>query len=547
MNRGLAFAMLIMAVPGFTGCRDSGVGGTGEWVVPRRTFRQIDAVDPSDFGDAPATVPSTAPSTLPSTRPVTGPVREVPLTLAEVRVLALENNLDLRVERFNPSIARQGISEEEARFESLFTTTIEYTDSDQPTATQLQGSQVTDLRVTPGIEIPLRTGGAIRLAAPIGRFETNNQFATLNPAFSSDIAATITQPLLRGSGSDINAQRIRIAFYAYQQSQARTKLEVIRVLAAADRLYWRLYAARQELLVRRQEYDLAVAQLERARRQVAVGTAAEVEIIRAQSGVADRVEGIIIADNTVRDRERELKWILNAPDLSMESPTALVTATEPRPVYYAVDSGRMIERSLNHRMELLDIELQIARETADVRFARNDMLPLVSLAYTYNVNGLGGDLNESFEMTRSNDFVDHLLSLRVEVPIGNEAARSRLRRAMLNRLQSLATREQRELQVRQEVLNAVDQLEANWQRILAARQRVIAQARVLEVEIRQFEQQIRTSTEVLEAQTRLANARLSEISAVSDYQIAQVDLAYATGTLLGASQVTWEPAGAPQR
>jgi len=81
---------------------------------------------------------------------------------------------------------------------------------------------------------------------------------------------------------------------------------------------------------------------------------------------------------------------------------------------------------------------------------------------------------------------------------------------------------------------------------LAARQRVLAQARVLEVEIRQFDQGLRTSTEVLQAQMDLANAKLSEISAVTDYEIAQVDIAFATGTVLGASRIQWEPAPAPK-
>jgi outer membrane protein TolC len=230
----------------------------------------------------------------------------------------------------------------------------------------------------------------------------------------------------------------------------------------------------------------------------------------------------------------------------MQSPTVLITATSPRPLYYQVDPDRAIAQSLARRMELLDLELQIAADTASVRVARNATLPLVSLAYTYNMNGLGGSLDDAFTMARGNDFVDHRVGLQVEIPIGNEAARSRLRSSMLQRLQTLATREQRELLIRQEVLNAIDQLEANWQRILAARQRVLAEARVLEVENRQFDQGLRTSTEVLEAQTRLANAKLSEISAVSDYEIAQVDIAFATGTVLGASRVTWEPAPTPR-
>jgi len=340
---------------------------------------------------------------------------------------------------------------------------------------------------------------------------------------------------------DVNAQGIRVAFYAYQQAQARTKLSVIAVLTNVDRVYWRLYAAREALRVRVAEYDLAVAQLERARRFVRRGQQAEVEILRAQSGVADRVEQIIVAENFVRDRQRELKRTLNAPGLEMQSPTRLEIATEPRPIYYAVDPDLMMGRALTGRMELLDLELELARQTSDVRVAKNELLPLVSLAYTYNVNGLGGSLDDSFSMLGDSDFVDHRAGLQVDVPIGNAAARSRLRQSLLSRAQTLATVEQRELLIRQEVLNAIDQLEANWQRILAARQRVVAESRVLEVEIRQFEQGLRTSTEVLEAQTRLANAKLSEISAVTDYQIAQVDIAFATGTVLGASNVRWEP------
>ncbi|MGB7159980.1 MAG: TolC family protein [Tepidisphaeraceae bacterium] len=524
--------------------RDIGRGGTGELVVARPVLREVEAIEPAQFATS---QPATAPSTRPSTRPgTTQPAAEVPLSIFDARQLALRNNLDLRVELYNPSIFREGINQEEARFESLFTTTIDYGKTDSPSANsvsqQLEGNKSESFGITPGLRVPLRTGGAINLQLPIDRFKSDSGSALLNPAYTSDAAITLTQPLLRGGGVDVNAQGIRVAFYAYQQAQARTKLSVIAVLTDVDRVYWRLYAVREALRVRVAEYDLATAQLDRARRLVKHQVAAEVEILRAQSGVADRVEQIIIAENLVRDRQRELKRILNAPGLDMQSPARIEIATDPRPIYYVVEPDLLISRAMTGRMELLDLELQLARDTSDIRVARNAMLPLVSLAYTYNVNGLGGSLDDSFSMLGDSDFADHRAGLAVEVPIGNQGARSQLRQRMLSRLQTLASVEQRELLIRQEVLNAIDQLEANWQRILAARQRVIAEARVLDVEIRQFEQGLRTSTEVLEAQTRLANAKLSEISAVSDYQIAQVDIAFATGTVLGASRVLWEPA-----
>src|SRR5439155_21395636 len=194
------------------------------------------------------------------------------------------------------------------------------------------------------------------------------------------------------------------------------------------------------------------------------------------------LETVIIADNQLRDRQRELKRILNAPGLEMDTQTAIVPTSDPTPLRYTVEPERLAEAAVNNRMEMLDTELAIARETSNLRAARNGTLPLVSLDYTYNLNGLGASLDESFNLLHDNDFADHRAGLRVQIPIGNQAALSRLRRSILNRAQQLATRDQRALQVRQEVFNAADQLEANWQRILASRKRVVLAARVVAVE-----------------------------------------------------------------
>ena len=540
-REGAVGAFIIICVALLGGCvRDFGTGGTGELVIPQSEMRVIESPELAAVADP---RPTTA---IAATQPATQPAPEVHLTLEEVRQLALQNNLDLRVELLEPTIAKTFVSEEQAQFESLLSVDARYANLDTPTASQLSGSQVRDFSFAPGVIIPLITGGSVRFNVPFDRLETNNQFSTLNPAYSSDAAASLSIPLLRNAGVQVNSQRIRVAFYDYQASQARTKLEVIRVLAAADRIYWRLYAARQQLDVRRKEYELADQQLRRARRLVNAGAAPEVEVIRAESGVADRLEAIIIADNLLRDRQRELKRILNDPSLEMGGPTAIVTATPPNATAYRIDPARAVDLALRQRMEMLEQELNIARQESTVAFARNGLLPLLTLDYTYNVNGLGDSWNDSLSMVGDKDFEDHTVGLNLQVPVGNEAARARLRRALAARLQALASREQRASFIKQEVLNAIDQLDANWQRILAAQQRVVLAARTLDAEIRQFEQGLRTSTEVLEAQARLADAQSSEINAIAEYQIAQVDIAFAAGMLLGASNVAWDPTPAPR-
>jgi outer membrane protein TolC len=531
--------MMLLATSGCV--RDFGEGGTGERVVARERLRTIQplALEPATppLDPLAATQPSTRPATRPAAR-----VEPLELGISDVRRAALANNLELRVELIGPAIAQQSLSAERAAFESLFTLDASYGTFDSPTASSLAGSQVEQWNVNPGLVIPLQTGGSVRFSLPNSRLETNNQFSTLNPSYETDASVSILQPLLRGAGTDANAQRIRVAFYQAQQAEARTKLNVIRILADADRFYWRLVAARQAVEVRRRELELAETQLERARRQVAAGTQPEVEITRAESGVADRVEAIITAEVTLRQRQRDLKRVLNLPDVPIDSPAEIIPLTPAMPIEYAFDVDRLADAAVRQRMELLEVELQIAAETANVLAARNATLPVVSLEYTYNLNGLGGEWPDAVELLGERDYQDHRFGLQVQVPIGNQAARSRLRAALLSRLQSLADLDSREQQVRLEVHNAADRLRSNWQRIAAARQRVTLAQRVVEAETRQFEQGSRTSTEVLEAQTNLADAATSLIAALADYHVAQVDLAYATGTLLGASDVTWTPA-----
>jgi outer membrane protein TolC len=131
------------------------------------------------------------------------------------------------------------------------------------------------------------------------------------------------------------------------------------------------------------------------------------------------------------------------------------------------------------------------------------------------------------------------------MPFNNEEARARVRRALLQQIQSLATKESREQEIRSGVLNAADAIETGWQRIMAARQAVIAATRALQSEQRQFDLGRSTSNDVLNAASTLGDAQIAEVQAITDYQIAQVELALATGTLLGAAKVDIEPYKGP--
>ena len=517
-----------------------------EVTIPPQKLHQIEMLDLQKAQDQPKpTTDANQPPAVakPAMVGVERPAEQLDLTLEQCRALALENNLDLKAQLISPAIAAERVSEEEARFEAAFFSNLTYAKTDTPVASILDitGSNVDYSLTNLGVQVPLRTGGTVTFDLADSRTKTDSAFSIFNPLYGSDASVSISQPLLRNAGTRANTHAIRVAGYERQITDARTKLEVIRVIAAVDRVYWRLYAARRELEVRKQQYDLAKAQLEQAKRFVRTGEKPPVEIIRAEAGVAQRLEAIITAENNLRDRERELKRVLNKGGLEMQTPTILIPATLPDPVHYELPKPHLVGKALENRTEMLELELQIAEDISTIDYMHNQALPIVTMDYTYNVNGLGATRSDSYDLLFDKRFEDHRFGLELLVPLGNEAAKSRLRQAFYQRRQRLATRDSRKAVIEYEVLNAIDQLEANWQRILAGRQRTILDGRLYEAEKRQFEQGLRTSTEVLDAQTKFADAQSAEIAALAEYQIALVDLAYATGTLLGAAKIQWQP------
>ena len=453
------------------------------------------------------------------------------LSIAEVRALSLANNLDLRVQLVAPDIARTTITEEEAKFNSVFYAN--YSQNNQNVANQLQTQQgVFAEQAQVGIRMPLATGGTVSFQP---------QYTTSSTPGVQDqggVQFSISQPLLRGAGLEANTASIRVAKLQGQITDTRTKLEAIRILANADKAYWNHYRSFRELEVRKQQYDLAIVQLERAQRRVDNGDAPQVELLRAQSGVGSTLEALILADAGLRNRQRDLKRILNDPDMPMQDGTLVIPGSQPNPLGLQLDANLMADGAIRNRMEMLELELQLAVDASNVEVARNASLPLFTVDYSYQVFGRGSGFQETFGNLTDSD--QYTVAARAEIPIDNEARLSQLRRAVLNRVQRLATKDARALAIRQEVFNAVDNLDTAWQRILAARLESILAARTYEAEVRQFDVGLRTSIDVLEAASRLGDAQSKEVNALSGYEIALIDAAFATGTTVGGSRIRWD-------
>lgn len=458
------------------------------------------------------------------------PAESVTLTLAEARASALENNLSLKATVFQPRIGVTSVGTAEAAFEAVIFGS--YTTTNQGLLTQLEEGNPTDGdSYSAGVRLPLVTGGTIEVSTLGNRATSGSTDEPWEAGFEVDIR----QPLLRDAGVEVNTAAVRIAKLDAQVVDAQTKLSVIRLLSDVERAYWDLYRVTRVLDVRVRQYGVAKQQVERARRLVASQQGSQLDVLRAESGLGTTLENVIVADNAVRVAQRDLKVLLNRPDLPQGGKTRIEIADPPSPSEPRIDAEKLVSNAMEGRMELLELELNLAADAQRVMVARNGMLPSFVLDYNYQVLGDSTSIGSAYSSIPDGD--NYTLSIGAEIPLGNEAAKAAFARSLLTRLQRLQTKAAREQSITNEVLDGADALTNAWQRIVAARLESELAARTLAGEERQFEVGLRTSTDVLDAAATLADAQAREVHALAAYQIAFVDLAFATGTTLGAQKV----------
>jgi outer membrane protein len=523
----LVFTVLVVLI--LTGCTTSSLK---EETTNKALKDKLDKINTVQLADHSSTQPVTVEqATEQIAKQVTEPNESrkiVKLNLEQVRVYTLANNLDLKVELVSPSIAQSEFDEEQAKFESVFFGSLGFQHAEEVGTGDLSETRASEV----GIEKPLPTGGTISVGVPF----SDNDYGGSGLAEAA-VSFSYIQSLLRGAGTRINTQSIRITGHEWNIISARTKLAAIYLLANADITYWRLYAALKELDVRREQYKLAQNQLSHARKKVAAGSAPKIEIVRAEAGLASRLEAMISAETTVQSRVRDLQRIMNRSDIPLETTVDIMTLTEPNPLGLELDEEALAEQALANRMEMIELEQRLSIDDLNIELARNSTLPDLRLNYTYMARTQSDNLGSALDDFAGNTFDDHSIGLSAVIPLGNESAKARLRGAKLTRRQDLARREKLRQIIRQDVYEAVSELDKNWRRILAAEQGVTAAERDYKVEQSQFQLGRRTSTDVLFAVTRLADAQLSKIRALVDYEIAQINLAYVTGTLLGHGQI----------
>jgi outer membrane protein len=387
---------------------------------------------------------------------------------------------------------------------------------------------------------------------------------TYNPILNSSLGFTITQPLLRGFGVELNRRYIRIANNNQKISDLVFRQQVIDTVAGIARLYTDLVSLNEDLNVKRQALRLAERLLADNKNKVEQGQQAPIEVTRAQAQVAVSRQALLSAEGLVEQQELIVKTAITRGGLTNPAiRTAHIIAIDPIkvPETQAVQSVEdLTAEAMRNRPDLAQAGIQVENSRISLKGSLNALRPELDVVGTAQNGGLSGDLNPAalaltpgatiypggygtaLGQIFKNNFPTYAVGLQLNLPVRNRVAQADAVRDELQVRQTQLRRQQFEDQVRLEVADAYVALQQARAAYEAAVQSRILQEQSVKVEQETFDVGLATNYLMIQYQTYLAQARSTEVAAKGAYEKAKIALDRATASTLDVNQVSIQEA-----
>ena len=508
-------------------------------ILSKDVSEQLAHIDGADFAALGETGPlpsnAVAPPTPEELAGLDPGQRRQNVDLSEVRASVLENNLGIKVARIDPAIANERALRERAKFEWTFGL-IADGGRDVNFEPPLQ-AEIWNASVQPNLNVPLADGGQLDVDWKLLYFndELNALVNEDGTGYQSAPRVTLTQPLLRGGGRLVNEASILVAEFGQRRVEIRTRMMIQQFLVDAERSYWRAYGASRAFDISLESYRRAVDQVVVAERLAAARMAANTEVTKAKYLAVSQISEVIAASEQLRARSRQLKQAMNRSDLPLDDSVVIKFTSGPELIQYRFVPQTVLDIALRRRTEMLEAEVAIAEATLGIQVAQNGLLPKLDAFGTTAPVGFGTDLGSAIGGNGADGSMSVAFNagVRLQVPLGNEAAKADLRAALYQRLKELATGQDRRLSISREVYDTVSRTKTGWQLVVATRQAVDLAARAYEGVRILYEKRASTITDLTQSLTQLSDSQRSEAVAVVNYQLALLDLADATGMVPG--------------
>jgi len=452
---------------------------------------------------------------------------EIPISLDTAVRMAIEKNLGLRVETYNPAIAETAVLRARAIYNPRVVALLDHRGENfrlSPDPSPVERSRFFDADLS--VDRLLGSGGTA--SASFANL-WNRGSAADSSSWSSrpELSLSLSQPLLSGFGREVTERGITVASDGKESALAGWRFRALAVAASARDAYFSLIKAREDLSTR--EASLAVARRIHAENEARVraGVLASIELLDSEFGMAGRERDLLEAEKNVLEQADRLRVLLQYPAPGQLSPET--SFPEGRLEGSEADATAT---ALRMRPDLQ--EAHIARKTLEfqAKVSRNLALPSLAVTGSAGLTGLDTGYGDAVDDLASGKTPFWSVGLSFSYPLGNDAARADLAEAILKARQAEAQVRNLEETIGLEVRTAIRDMETKFKEIDVAKKGVaLGEARLASF-LKRGKLGLATTKNILEVEADTAAARDALTRARADYQGAVTRFYQSTGELL---------------
>ena len=513
------------------------------------------------------------------------------LTLQDAVELALENSMDIAVQRYIPWFADTdilatesgsqpfGIAGAEIRqsfanipflnYDPTLTTQISYDDRTTPvnnpfisgtgTAQATAASLVShSAQYANSLTEGFSTGTTATVAWNNTRASSGSAFNFFNPDVSSALVVTFQQQLLNGFGTFANRRNIliaknnrKLADYVFEQQAITTVTNTITA-------YWELVYARANVQVQEQAVAVSQRLYGDNKKQLEIGTMAPLDVTQSEAQLATDQQNLIIAQTVRLQDEQILKNAISKDPLAANLINVEILPTDkptPPEATEAATFEEAIKEAFQKRPELLEQQINITNAGIDARATGIALRPTATLFAQYTSQGLAGvstipatattpavTTEQGFTTSQSqifhNTFPDYLVGVNVQIPFRNRAAQATNQHSLLTLRQIETQMQQLKNAAVVDVRNAYIALQQDRVQVTtAAEERKLFQE-TFDAEQKKYQLGASTVYTVILRQRDLVTAQGAELRSLANLLEAKAQYERAVARTLEVNRVT---------
>ncbi len=487
-------------------------------------------------------VPSTT-GNIPDVEIITDPntgQQNVTLTIEQVLARTLANSPEIRVVSFDPSIAKQDITRAAAEFDFTAFGDLSLENEDNPQNSIYQSGQSDERTLETGLKQKSITGSEWSVSYAMTRSWDDLSGRTLSTRYEPILGFQLRQPLLRDAWQEVTLAGVDAAKLNYKISLLIFRQKAEETAVGVISAYWRLLQARKDLEIHQRLLDSTLETLDKvvSRREI---DATELHIKQTEASAKTREAALIQAKTRIYDAQDVLIRLMADAQLNILEDFGIIPASEPSRKLEMPEESELLELVLNKNPVVQQARLGTEIAEINIRVAENQDMPRLDLTASARTQGLAKGPENAQEKLYNGDYVSYGLGLSLEYPLGNRQREAELIQRRFERRQAFTILHNVADQAAQLVRERTRRAQTNYSEIQVQQEAIEAARNYLEAmeEAENIREQMTPEFLLvkLQAQEILANAQMSEVRAIVEFNIALAELAQTLGTVLELHQV----------